>query len=61
MLSKNHYAAWLYDSAAVQKEEKKKKNQVLKKGRPVTITGATALSTERGGQGLSAHVVSIIQ
>lgn len=60
MLSKNHYAAWLYDSAAVQKEEKKK-NQVLKKGRPVTITGATALSTERGGQGLSAHVVSIIQ
>lgn len=24
MLSKNHYAAWLYDSAAVQKEEKKK-------------------------------------
>lgn len=60
MLSKNHYTAWLYDSAAVQKEEKKK-NQVLKKGRPVTITGATALSTERGGQGLSAHVVSIIQ
>lgn len=59
MLSKNHYAAWLYDSAAVQKEEKK--NQVLKKGHPVTITGATALSTERGGQGPSAHVVSIIQ
>lgn len=57
MVSKNHYAAWLYYSAAVQKE----KNQVLKKrGCPITITAATKQSRERGGQGLSTCVVSII-
>lgn len=60
MLSKNHCAAWLYYSAAIQKE----KIEVLKKKKKKKVAPSPSLQPqngpEKGGQGLFTHVVSII-
>lgn len=55
MLSKKHYTGSCKNRRKIKCLKKKKK-----RGCPITTAAATEWSRERGSQGLSAHVVSII-